>query len=599
MSSDAMSDVPQAADPPAAATASAPAPAPAAATMTDAAPAASPKPAAAASNGVAAPSSPAKAAAPSASGAAPNGTPAKKVIMLKKPTTAPTAATPVPIGSKPKPIGAPAATGPKPIGAPKPIAAAAGGAAKPAAAASASAPKKLVKKEAAESSSSSSSDSSSSDDDSSEDELLVNTPKKNATVKAPPAAAAASSSAAAAVVKKEPVKRTPAKKPEKRKAESSSDDDSSSSSEDSSEDSSDSSDSDSSSDSSDSDDSAPKKRKPAAKKAAAKKPAAKKGKGAGGSSTKYSSKSGAPKRPKADGESSGSDQEEEGYDESKVILYPMDKYIVRADIQPLKETQGANKWWNRMRAPGDKTKWTSLEHNGILFPAEYVAHKVPVYYEEKAVELTIEQEEVASMWALMPEQYTAQATFRKNFFRDWKALFPKDSIIKDLNKCDFTVMTKHLTTERDTAKLIKKSDSAARAREKAEKDRLQEIYGFALVDGFKEKVGNYRVEPPNLFRGRGDHPKTGTLKRRVKPEDIIINIGPNTPIPPPPAGHKWKGIIHNNKVTWLAFYRDNVNGDFKYIWLAPSSRFKGESDVKKVSTQHTLFAFRLRLRLFV
>ena len=421
-------------------------------------------------------------------------------------------------------------------------------------------------------------------------------PTKNATVKAP--ATAASSSSAAAAVKKEPVvkkepKRSPVKKPaEKRKAESSSDDDSSSSSEDSSEDSSDSSDSDSSSDSSDSDDSAPKRKKPAAKKSTPKKPAAKKGKGAGGSTTKYSSKSGGAKRPKAEGESSGSDQEEEGFDETKVILYPMDKYQIRSDIQPLKETQGANKWWNRPRAPGDKTKWTTLEHNGILFPAAYVQHKVPVYYEDQPVELTIEQEEVASMWALMPEQYTAQPTFRKNFFRDWKALFPKDSVIKDLNKCDFTVMTKHLTNERDTAKLIKKSDPKARQREKAEKDRLQETYGFALVDGFKEKVGNYRVEPPNLFRGRGDHPKTGTLKRRVRPEDIIINIGKDVPIPPPPVGHKWKGIIHNNKVTWLAFYRDNVNGDFKYIWLAPSSRFKGESDVKKVSTQHQQHADR-------
>jgi len=50
----------------------------------------------------------------------------------------------------------------------------------------------------------------------------------------------------------------------------------------------------------------------------------------------------------------------------------------------------------------------------------------------------------------------------------------------------------------------------------------------------------------------------------------------------------WKGIIHNNKVTWLAFWRDNVNGDFKYIWLAPSSRFKGESDVAKYSKAQRL-----------
>ena len=38
--------------------------------------------------------------------------------------------------------------------------------------------------------------------------------------------------------------------------------------------------------------------------------------------------------------------------------------------------------------------------------------------------------------------------------------------------------------------------------EKEEKERLQDIYGFALVDGYKEKVGNFRVEPPGLFRGR-------------------------------------------------------------------------------------------------
>ena len=32
-----------------------------------------------------------------------------------------------------------------------------------------------------------------------------------------------------------------------------------------------------------------------------------------------------------------------------------------------------------------------------------------------------------------------------------------------------------------------------------------------------------RIPTPGLFRGRGDHPKMGTLKRRVEPEDVIIN----------------------------------------------------------------------------
>ena len=38
-------------------------------------------------------------------------------------------------------------------------------------------------------------------------------------------------------------------------------------------------------------------------------------------------------------------------------------------------------------------------------------------------------------------------------------------------------------------------------------------------------MGNFRVEPPGLFRGRGDHPKMGKLKARIYPRDITINIG--------------------------------------------------------------------------
>lgn len=48
-------------------------------------------------------------------------------------------------------------------------------------------------------------------------------------------------------------------------------------------------------------------------------------------------------------------------------------------------------------------------------------------------------------------------------------------------------------------------------------------YGYCLMDNHKERIGNFRIEPPGLFRGRGDHPKMGMLKRRIRPEDIIIN----------------------------------------------------------------------------
>jgi DNA topoisomerase IB len=69
---------------------------------------------------------------------------------------------------------------------------------------------------------------------------------------------------------------------------------------------------------------------------------------------------------------------------------------------------------------------------------------------------------------------------------------------------------------------------------KEEKMEAETKYMYALVDGRKEKVGNFRVEPPGLFRGRGEHPKMGKLKARIYPRDITINIGKGVPIPSHP-----------------------------------------------------------------
>jgi DNA topoisomerase-1 len=47
---------------------------------------------------------------------------------------------------------------------------------------------------------------------------------------------------------------------------------------------------------------------------------------------------------------------------------------------------------------------------------------------------------------------------------------------------------------------------------KKAKDDMEAKYTYCFLDGRKEKVGNFRVEPPGLFRGRGEHPKKGALK---------------------------------------------------------------------------------------
>lgn len=137
--------------------------------------------------------------------------------------------------------------------------------------------------------------------------------------------------------------------------------------------------------------------------------------------------------------------------------------------------------------------------------------------------------------------------------------------------------------------LKKNRSKEEKQKEKEEKDKIVEKYGWAIVDGHKQKLANFKIEPPGLFLGRGNHPKTGTLKKRIQPEDVTINIGKDAPVPPCPIpGHKWGDVIHNDEVAWLATWKDEVNNHVKYVWLAASSRIKGESDMRKFETARKL-----------
>lgn len=92
------------------------------------------------------------------------------------------------------------------------------------------------------------------------------------------------------------------------------------------------------------------------------------------------------------------------------------------------------------------------------------------------------------------------------------------------------------------------------------------------------------VEPPGIFRGRGEHPFAGRLKSRIVPEFVKINIGENDLIPICPIpGHAWKSVVSLPESTWLAHFKDEraEKSNGKYVFLAADSRIKGESDRKK------------------
>ncbi|KAI8894723.1 hypothetical protein BC833DRAFT_603846 [Globomyces pollinis-pini] len=255
-----------------------------------------------------------------------------------------------------------------------------------------------------------------------------------------------------------------------------------------------------------------------------------------------------------------------------------------------------HKWWLDSNKD-DTVKWTTLEHQGPLFPPPYIPHNVKMKYDGEEVTLTPKAEEVASFYAaLLETDHGNNPVFQKNFFEDFLNVIKEEKKpcpIKVFKKCDFTPIFEYLNKQKELRKQMTKEE---KKKIKDEKAAIDEIYGFCFLDGRKEKVGNYRIEPPGLFRGRGEHPKTGCLKQRVTPEQVTLNIGADAVIPKAPEGHTWGAVSHDNKVTWLATWKENVNDNTKYIFLAATSSLKGQSDLKKFEKARELKQHIHRIR---
>ncbi|XP_070687048.1 DNA topoisomerase I, mitochondrial [Pempheris klunzingeri] len=253
------------------------------------------------------------------------------------------------------------------------------------------------------------------------------------------------------------------------------------------------------------------------------------------------------------------------------------------------EEQNRWRWWEEEKYEGGM-KWKFLEHNGPYFPPEYqsLPQDVHFYYDGKKVKLSLAAEEVALFFAqMLDHEYTTKKVFRENFFKDWKKEMTHEerSLIRDLDKCDFGEIH---TMHKDKVEARKKMTKEDKLAVKEANQKIVDEYGYCMLDHHKERIGNFKIEPPGLFRGRGEHPKQGMLKKRILPEDVIINCSKEARVPVPPAGHSWKEVRHDNAVTWLASWTENIQGSIKYIMLNANSKLKGEKDWEKYEVARKL-----------
>ena len=195
-------------------------------------------------------------------------------------------------------------------------------------------------------------------------------------------------------------------------------------------------------------------------------------------------------------------------------------------------------------------KWATLSHQGPYFTwiiEPYKPHGIPILYDGKKYKLTSKEEEVANFWArrITTDQkativHTTDPIFIKNFWKDFKTYLTPEhkKIMKDFNKFNFENIRKKLIDIKENETEYKKKDKKRISAETTKE------YGFAVVNGVKEKIAGYVPEPASLFLGRGKNPLRGRIKRDVKPSDVIINIGIKSKTPKAPQGH-WKKVVLN------------------------------------------------------
>jgi DNA topoisomerase-1 len=232
-------------------------------------------------------------------------------------------------------------------------------------------------------------------------------------------------------------------------------------------------------------------------------------------------------------------------------------------------------------------KWSTLEHRGVAFPPEYQSRGIGIIIRGERFILNRDQEELIYAWAKKKNtHYIQDPIFQSNFLNDLRALLPdKFRSIDFINDIDFSEAFRLVDHENAMKEaeiqriknLPKDEKRKISLQKKEERERLKAIYGKAIVDGVEVEIANWLVEPPGLFMGRGQHPLRGKWKPRVKPQDVILNLGEKAPVPE----GAWKDIVHDHSSTWLATWIEKITGKRKYVWLHDSAVLRQSNDKEK------------------
>lgn len=222
-------------------------------------------------------------------------------------------------------------------------------------------------------------------------------------------------------------------------------------------------------------------------------------------------------------------------------------------------------------------KWKDLRSNGIAFPPAYESKQLSIRLRGKEVRLSTEAEELAYAWGKKrATPYVQDPVFQSNFLSDFAKLLPSEYRGIKYSEIDWTPVHEYQLREEQqkTDPVFKKKLAVQR---KELRLKLKEQYGFAEIDGVRTEIANWMAEPPSLFMGRGSHPMRGRWKPRANPEDVVLNLSEEAPVPP----GNWKAVVHDHDFMWIGYWVDKLSNVRKYVWPSDISNLRQERDKQK------------------
>lgn len=232
----------------------------------------------------------------------------------------------------------------------------------------------------------------------------------------------------------------------------------------------------------------------------------------------------------------------------------------------------------------NKDKWKTLKHQGPIFPAEYNYKGFSVIVGTSEMVFGKEVEEMIYEWTKKLEtEYVKDKTFQKNFYKDLLAKMLPHAKEYAMNykfpeEWDFKKVWADVQEIKESKKNKTKED---RKREKDEREKRKAEFGVAVLDGRSVQLGNYTVEPPGIFMGRGKHPLRGRWKPRIYPRDVTLNLSKNFRVPDADAGAHWKTVIENKNALWTCMWYEKLTNSQKRVLFSVNSFVRQNSDQKK------------------